>query len=352
MPVPVPEAETEPEAGAEADRAVCAEAPAVFDLLCRSYELLKEHYVDDIPDEDLAVAAARGVREAGLAPPGEQDEAAPLCALPAPAFEQTCVEIDAVGDTAAAVWAASEEMFAFLGDPNTFLMSRSEYEALLSRLKGGTPYAGIGIESGPAGRHRALPRSLRDVPAGCRRSVRGQSGRASRTDGRRHLGLAGRFCSVGLGLRLGRSEQLRAWRPGEGRRRAGRPRDDFHGRGRPGVCPCRRWPDGGGQDRLPACRLIRRPLRPCTRPWELQEPARFRHRGSGRRPAGQPRGLPSDRHQHRQHVPQRPAGRHPGSVQARHPPASWSPGTAVSRTLPCFPSRWRWTSRRPRRRKC
>ena len=148
VPVPVPEAETEPEAGAEADRAVCAEAPAVFDLLCRSYELLKEHYVDDIPDEDLAVAAARGVREAGLAPPGEQDEAAPLCALPAPAFEQTCVEIDAVGDTAAAVWAASEEMFAFLGDPNTFLMSRSEYEALLSRLEGGVPYSGIGIGLG------------------------------------------------------------------------------------------------------------------------------------------------------------------------------------------------------------
>ena len=149
-PVPVPEAETEPEAGAEteADRAVCAEAPAVFDLLCRSYELLKEHYVDDIPDEDLAVAAARGVREAGLAPPGEQDEAAPLCALPAPAFEQTCIEIDAVGDTAAAVWAASTEMFAFLGDPNTFLMSRSEYEALLSRLEGGVPYSGIGLSLG------------------------------------------------------------------------------------------------------------------------------------------------------------------------------------------------------------
>ena len=88
------------------------------------------------------------MREAGLAPRGEQDEAAPLCALPAPAFEQTCIEIDAVGDTAAAVWAASTEMFAFLGDPNTFLMSRSEYEALLSRLEGGTPYSGIGLGLG------------------------------------------------------------------------------------------------------------------------------------------------------------------------------------------------------------
>ena len=149
-PEPVPEAETEPEAGAETepDWAVCAEAPAVFDLLCRSYGLLKQRYVDDIPDEDLAAAAARGVREAGLAQRGEQDEAAPPCALPAPAFEQTCIEIDAVADTTAAVWAASEEMFEFLDDPNTVLMSRSEYEELLSRLERGAPYSGIGLRLG------------------------------------------------------------------------------------------------------------------------------------------------------------------------------------------------------------
>ena len=149
-PVPVPEAETEPEAGAETepDREACGEAPAVFDLLCRSYKLLEEQYVDDIPDEDLAAAAAKGVRKAGLAPRGEQDGAAPPCALPAPAFEQTCIEIDAVADTAAAVWAASEEMFEFLGDPNTVLMSRSEYEALLSRLERGVPYSGIGLSLG------------------------------------------------------------------------------------------------------------------------------------------------------------------------------------------------------------
>ena len=83
--------------------------------------MLKEDYVDEPVDEDLAAAAAEGVREAGLAPRGT--EAAPPCALPSPAFEQTCAEIDAVGDTAAAVWAASSAMFASLGDPNTFLMS-------------------------------------------------------------------------------------------------------------------------------------------------------------------------------------------------------------------------------------
>ena len=147
-PVSVPEVEPEAGAGTEPDRASCAEAPVVFDLLCRSYELLKERYVEDVPDEDLAAAAAAGVRAAGLVPRGEEEEPAPVCALPVPAFEQTCIEIDAVGDTVGAVLAASKAMFVSLGDPNTFLMSRSEYEALLSRLEGGVPYSGIGIGLG------------------------------------------------------------------------------------------------------------------------------------------------------------------------------------------------------------
>ena len=140
------ETETHAEAEAEAHRATCDEAPTVFDLLCRSYELLKERYVDELADEELASAAARGVHEAGLAP--RDDAEAPACALPTPAFEQACIEIDAVGDTAAAVWAASKEMFASLGDPNTFLMPPSQYEALLARLDGGVPYSGIGLRLG------------------------------------------------------------------------------------------------------------------------------------------------------------------------------------------------------------
>ena len=136
----------ETEAGAEPERTTCSEAVGVFEVLCGGYQLLSEYYVDDVPDEDWASAAARGVREAGLAP--RRDEAAPACALPAPEFEEACVEIDAVDDTEAAVWAASKAMFASRGDPNNFLMTRSEYEALLSRLSGGVAYAGIGISLG------------------------------------------------------------------------------------------------------------------------------------------------------------------------------------------------------------
>ena len=132
--------------GAAPERTGCSEPLEVFEVLCQGYALLSEHYVDDVPDEDWASAAARGVREAGLAPRGE--EAAPACALPAPAFEQVCAAIDAAGDTEAAVWAASKAMFASRGDPNTFLMTRPEYELLLARLEGGAPYVGIGISLG------------------------------------------------------------------------------------------------------------------------------------------------------------------------------------------------------------
>lgn len=141
-----PEPATGTEAEAPAARVACDDAPVVFELLCAGYRMLKEDYVDELADEDLAAAAAEGVREAGLAPRGT--EAAPPCALPSPAFDQTCVEIDAVGDTAAAVWAASSAMFASLGDPNTFLMSPSEYEQMRARLSTGVPYSGIGLRLG------------------------------------------------------------------------------------------------------------------------------------------------------------------------------------------------------------
>ncbi|MCE2511930.1 MAG: S-layer homology domain-containing protein [Acidimicrobiia bacterium] len=143
-------AEPEPATGTGAEapavRVACDDAPAVFELLCRSFEVLKDDYVDDLVDENLALAAATGVREAGLAPRGT--ETAPACALPSPAFEQTCAEIDAVDDTAAAVWAAAAAMFASLEDRNTLLMSPSQYEALLSRRNRGTPYSGIGLRLG------------------------------------------------------------------------------------------------------------------------------------------------------------------------------------------------------------
>ena len=363
VPVTVPEAgaetepvtvpETEPEAGAEteAGRASCEEAPAVFDLLCWSYELLKERYVDDVPDEDLAAAAATGVREAGLAPRGEEEEAAPVCALPAPAFEQTCIEIDAVADTAAAVMFASTEMFASLGDPNTFLMSRSEYEALLSRLERGRALLWHRSEPGPAGWHGALPRSVGDVPAGCGRDVCGQPGREGRLMADDIVLSLDDYVPSGSGCGLG---GLGSFEPGrlvrvdverDGRAMSFTVEADLV------YVPAAAGRTVGGQDRLSASRLVQRTRRQCSR-LGTPNPARFRHRDPGRRPAGQPRGLPADGDQHCQHVSQRPGGRNPGGVQTRHPPARGQRARRSPEPGGCFPSRWRSTSRRPRLRRC
>ena len=132
--------------GTEAVRVSCEEASEAFLLLCDTYALISERFVDPVLDEDLAAAAARGVRRAGLAPrTGEEVEA---CALPAAVFEQACEEIDAVADTAAAVWAAAAEMVASLGDPFTQLMAPREHAGRVARLRGGAGFSGIGIRLG------------------------------------------------------------------------------------------------------------------------------------------------------------------------------------------------------------
>ena len=160
-----PEPATGTEAEAPAARVACDDAPAVFELLCIGYQMLKEDYVDDPVDEDLAAAAAEGVREAGLAQRGT--EAAPPCALPSPAFEQTCAEIDAVANTAGAVWAASSAMFDSLGDPqhlpHVAVGVRGD-EVPPERRRG---VLGDRPEAGPVERHGCVQRAIRDVPAGC-----------------------------------------------------------------------------------------------------------------------------------------------------------------------------------------
>ena len=132
--------------GAESGRVSCDDASEVFYVLCETFELIDDHFVDPIPHDDLAESAARGVREAALAP--RRGEAAPACALPAPGFEQTCVEIDSAADTAAAVWAASAEMLASLNDPFTHLMTPEEYDAFVALLEEGEAYSGIGVRLG------------------------------------------------------------------------------------------------------------------------------------------------------------------------------------------------------------
>ncbi len=141
--------QTEPGSEGEAPaRVSCDNAPAVFELLCLSFDALQQQYVEEsaVSDENLAQAAATAVRQAPLLPRGT--EPPPPCALPAAAFEQTCQQIDAVADTAAAVWAASAAMFDSLNDPNNVLLTPERYRELEAALERGIPFSGIGIRLG------------------------------------------------------------------------------------------------------------------------------------------------------------------------------------------------------------
>ena len=146
---------TEPEAPAETteapvpERVSCEEASEEFILLCEIYDLIAGHYVDTVDDQRLAEAAAQGVRDAGLAPRHNlEDRHALTCVLPAPEFAIVCDEIEAVDNTAEAVWAATNAMVSSLNDPHTQLLTAQQYNALTVESSAGIHYFGIGLKLG------------------------------------------------------------------------------------------------------------------------------------------------------------------------------------------------------------
>jgi len=116
-------------AGLPVELTDCSNPPEGFDLLCDTYRLLEEHYVDPIDDQALAAGAARGMEEyqpetTEPVPPGR-----PACALPAEAFQATCTVFAQVQDTGAVpvadlVEAAVRGMIQYgLEDPHTAYLS-------------------------------------------------------------------------------------------------------------------------------------------------------------------------------------------------------------------------------------
>ncbi len=131
---------------ADPERVSCDDAAEAFRLLCVSYDLIDEHYIDPFDVEDLASAAAKGVREAGLSP--RASDPPPPCALPAPEFELVCAEIDAAADTAAAATAAATAMVASLGDSNSYLLTPQQQEEHEAQSGVVTRFSGIGVRLG------------------------------------------------------------------------------------------------------------------------------------------------------------------------------------------------------------
>ncbi len=86
------------------DRVECGDGEGDLVPLYRAYSLITTEYVDVVTVSSLAAKAAEHVRDAGLA--ARTDVTPPACPLPSSEFEQVCEEIDAVEDTASAVWEA------------------------------------------------------------------------------------------------------------------------------------------------------------------------------------------------------------------------------------------------------
>ena len=116
-------------AGLPVELTDCSNPPEGFDVLCDTYRLLEEHYVDPLDDQALAAGAARGMEEY------EPETTEPLpsgqvaCALPAEAFEETCtvfarVETETAAPVADLIEAAVRGMIQYgLEDPHTVYLS-------------------------------------------------------------------------------------------------------------------------------------------------------------------------------------------------------------------------------------
>ena len=74
------------ESGRSLEVVTCESAPEEMEILCESYDLIRRHYVDEIDDETLALAATQGLE--GL--DGTQTTGDLTCAIPADPFADSC----------------------------------------------------------------------------------------------------------------------------------------------------------------------------------------------------------------------------------------------------------------------
>ncbi len=116
-------------AGLPVELTDCSNPAEGFDVLCDTYRLLEEHYVDPLDDQALAAGAARGMEEYEPETTGPVPSGQVACALPAEAFEETCTVFAQVETTTAApvadlIEAAVQGMIQYgLEDPHTVYLS-------------------------------------------------------------------------------------------------------------------------------------------------------------------------------------------------------------------------------------
>ena len=105
----------------------CDEADEEVAIVCEAYDLVLEHYVDDVDVAHLADAAALGLE---LLDGADTDELL-VCATPEPAFTSTCdVAARAADDSAEAAEAMVTGMISYGLDPNSAYLDPQALEIL------------------------------------------------------------------------------------------------------------------------------------------------------------------------------------------------------------------------------
>lgn len=107
---------TFPETDRDLELVACADSPEESAIVCEAYDLIKERYVDEIDDEDLADAAAAGLALLD----GADAEGLLVCVTPSDAFASTCdLAASAADDTDEAAEAMVAGLATFALDPNS-----------------------------------------------------------------------------------------------------------------------------------------------------------------------------------------------------------------------------------------
>lgn len=110
----------------------CADAPDEVAIVCEAYDLVRQHYVDDIPDQVLAEAAAQAVEDLD----GSTATSELICPLPSPAFALACDALTGEAETSAEGAEAIVKGFADALDPNSVYLNEDSLSLIEEEQEG------------------------------------------------------------------------------------------------------------------------------------------------------------------------------------------------------------------------
>ncbi len=111
----------------------CGSPPEAVVIVCETYDLIAEQYVDDVPTEELAEAAKLGLATLD----GNDSDELLVCATPSDVFTATCdTAAQAADDSAEAAEAMVAGMAGYALDPNSGYLSEEALELLQEEQQG------------------------------------------------------------------------------------------------------------------------------------------------------------------------------------------------------------------------